>query len=155
MNWLTIGMGAVVLIWVLTRKTPTRTLSGTTSAEPCPRPTQDLALNTRNRDIAISSPHIQYGPLNLSDEQYWVRLGKHWNTSTAVAKKSRCKNCAAFDVSPRMTQCMPGAVQKFGRLGYCWLHKFKCHSERVCYTWIAGGPIDTNKVSYGWQKKGG
>mgnify|MGYP006254202561 FL=1 len=40
-----------------------------------------------------------------------------------------------------------------GMLGYCWMHKFKCHSARSCYTWAAGGPIDEDKVSYQWQGK--
>jgi hypothetical protein len=35
------------------------------------------------------------------------------------------------------------------------MHSFKCHSERTCYTWAAGGPIDTNKVSYEWQERKG
>ena len=37
----------------------------------CPKPTQDLELNTKNRNAAIKAEHIQYGPLNLSDEKYW------------------------------------------------------------------------------------
>jgi hypothetical protein len=31
----------------------------------CPPATQDLELNTKNRDAAIESDHIQYGPMNL------------------------------------------------------------------------------------------
>ena len=30
----------------------------------CPRATQDLELNTKNRDSAVKAEHIQYGPLN-------------------------------------------------------------------------------------------
>ena len=30
----------------------------------CPAPTQDLELNTANRDRAIQTKHIKYGPLN-------------------------------------------------------------------------------------------
>lgn len=119
----------------------------------CPLATQDLKLNTKNRNSAIKAKHIQYGPLNLSDESYWDRLAKHWNTSAKVAKKSLCGNCAAFDVSPRMEKCMPGMVQKDGVLGYCHMHKFKCHSKRTCYTWAAGGPIKQDSVSYDWGKK--
>jgi len=118
----------------------------------CPIATQNIQVNTKNRNIAIESPRIQYGPLNLKDNKYWKRLAKFWNTTEDVAKASRCSNCAAFDISPRMKQCMPGSVQKDGELGYCWMHDFKCHSARTCYTWAAGGPIDTNKVSYEWQQ---
>jgi len=122
---------------------------------PCPEPTQNLELNTRNRDKAIKADWIQYGALNLSDKAFYVRLAKHWNTSVAVAKKSTCGNCAAFDVSPRMKGCMSvGELQdKDGVFGYCWMHKFKCDSARTCRTWAKGGAITTDKVSYGWQEK--
>ena len=125
----------------------------------CPKPTQDLKLNTKNRNAAIKAEHIQYGPLNLEDKEYWVRAAKHWNTKPEVAKKSRCANCVAFDISPRMLECMPGPTSEpiedaEGYLGYCWMHHFKCHSARSCFTWAAGGPIDEDKVSYEWQEKG-
>ncbi len=119
----------------------------------CPKPTQDLELYTKNRNAAIQAEHIQYGPLNLSDEDYWVRAAEHWNTKPEVAKKSNCSNCVAFDISPRMKECMPGSVQEDGQLGYCWMHHFKCHSARTCYTWAAGGPIDQDDKSYEWQEK--
>jgi hypothetical protein len=60
----------------------------------CPPATQDLELNTRNRDSAIKAEHIQYGPLNLADEEYYDRLADHWNTTADVAKESNCGNCA-------------------------------------------------------------
>jgi len=123
------------------------------ASETCPAPTQDLKLNTKNRDTAISAKHIQYGPLNLSDEDYWERLAEHWNTTSDVAKQSKCGNCAAFDVSPHMKECMPGEVDQYGELGYCWMHHFKCHSARTCYTWAAGGPITEDAVSTSWQSK--
>ena len=124
----------------------------------CPAATQDLKLNTRNRDAAIKSDHIQYGPLNLADKEYWVRAGEHWNTTPDVAMRSRCGNCVAFDISPRMLECMPGPVSEpladeAGYLGYCWMHNFKCHSARTCYTWAAGGPISEDKVSMEWQQR--
>ena len=53
----------------------------------CPAPTQDLELNTKNRNAAIKAEHIQYGPLNLEDEQYWDRAAAHWKTEPEVAKK--------------------------------------------------------------------
>ena len=67
----------------------------------CPKPTQDLELNTKNR----------------------------------------------------MKECMPGSVQEDGQLGYCWMHHFKCHSARTCYTWAAGGPITEDDKSLEWQSK--
>ena len=132
----------------------------------CPPATQDLELNTRNRNSAIKADYIQYGPLNLTDEDYWERAADHWNTSVEVAKQSKCYNCIAFDVSPRMQDCMPGlimpdaevadAIEKgedWETLGYCWMHKFKCHSARTCYTWAAGGPIKDDLISADWQER--
>ena len=72
----------------------------------CPKATQDLELNTKNRNAAIKAEHIQYGPLNLADEEYWVRAAKHWNTKPEIAKKSKCANCTAFDISEHMKHAM-------------------------------------------------
>ena len=121
--------------------------------ESCPLATQDLKVNTNNRDSAIAEKHIQYGPLNLNDEDYWERYAKKWNTTPDVAKKSNCSNCVAFDISPRMDDCMPLELDGDGRLGYCWMHHFKCHSARACYTWAKGGPIAEDSVSHQWQDK--
>jgi hypothetical protein len=124
------------------------------SIESCPVATQNLELNTKNRDKSINADYIQYGPMNLSDEGYWEDLAAHWKTTTEVAKNSNCGNCVAFDISPRMEECMPGPVSdQDGRLGYCWMHHFKCHSARTCRTWAAGGPISEDEVSAEWQAK--
>ena len=49
---------------------------------------------------------------------------------------------------------MPGSVSdESGRLGYCWMHHFKCHSARSCDTWATGGPIKEDKKSHEWQEK--
>ena len=121
----------------------------------CPAPTQDLELNTLNRNRAIEAEHIKYGPLNLSDEGYWEKYAKKWGETTSAeeAKQSNCSNCVAFDISKRMETCMPGATDEDGRLGYCWMHHFKCHSARTCYTWAAGGPIKDDEASHDWQKR--
>lgn len=121
----------------------------------CPAATQNLKLNTENRNKAIHAEHIQYGPLNVKEPaDYWKKLADHWNTSTDAAKESLCENCAAFDISPRMLDCMPGKLEDTdGHLGYCWMHNFKCHSARTCYTWAAGGPIESNKTSLSWQQE--
>ena len=121
----------------------------------CPLATQDLALNTKNRDASIQADHIQYGPLNVDvPGDYWKDIAEHWNTTEEAAKASNCSNCAAFDISPRMLECMPGELEdKDGYLGYCWMHKFKCHSARTCRTWAAGGPIDTDETSLSWDKE--
>jgi len=49
---------------------------------------------------------------------------------------------------------MPGLTSDGdGRLGYCWMHHFKCHSARTCHTWAKGGPIDQDAVSKDWSER--
>ena len=121
----------------------------------CPPATQDLELNTKNRDNAVKAEHIQYGPLNVDEPgDYWKDIADAWSTSEKAAKKSLCSNCIAFDISPRMKKCMPGETSdKDGELGYCWMHHFKCHSARSCRTWAKGGPIRQDSKSEEWQNK--
>ena len=121
----------------------------------CPPATQDLKLNTKNRDAAIHAEHIQYGPLNVDEPgDYWKDIADYWNTEEKAAKASLCGNCVAFDISPRMKDCMPGETSdKDGQLGYCWMHHFKCHSARSCRTWAKGGPITEDDKSAEWQEK--
>ncbi|HCI72432.1 MAG TPA: hypothetical protein DHV30_18295, partial [Balneola sp.] len=55
----------------------------------CPSATQDLKLNTKNRDSAIRAEHIQYGPLNVKyPGDYWKDIAKYWNTTVKAAKAS-------------------------------------------------------------------
>lgn len=122
----------------------------------CPKATQDLKLNTKNRDATIEE--YQYGPLNPNEpnEDYWKKVADKWDTTPAEAKKSLCGNCVAFDVSPRMKDCMPipdEEIEGPGEFGYCWMHHFKCHSRRVCTTYSIGGPITKDESSFKWQKK--
>jgi len=119
----------------------------------CPPSTQDLALNTKNRDATIKK--YNYGPLNVDEPgDYWKKIAKYWKTTEKAAKKSLCANCIAFDISPRMKKCMPGETSdKDGELGYCWMHHFKCHSARACRTWAKGGPISKDNKSVEWQGK--
>ena len=121
--------------------------------EDCPPATKDVALNTKNRN-ATRENHM-YGPLNVEEPgDYWEKLADKWDTTVEAAKKSKCANCVAFDISPRMEECMPGSVSDdSGRLGYCWMHHFKCHSARSCDTWATGGPIKEDKKSHEWQEK--
>ncbi len=147
------------------------------AAMECPAATQDVALNTANRDRAIQADFINYGPLNVEEPgDYWKDIAKKWKTTFKAAFKSRCGNCVAFDISPRMLKCIPGLTSepveepdaredidkafkdnpkiadlvKKGVLGYCWMHHFKCHSARTCNTWAAGGPIKTDEASGEW-----
>jgi hypothetical protein len=119
----------------------------------CPIATKNVEINTKNRDATIAK--FMYGPLNIDEPgDYWERVAKKWDTTVEAAKKSQCGNCAAFDTSPRMKQCMPGETSdNDGELGYCWMHHFKCHSARSCTTWAKGGPITDDNTSYDWQER--
>ena len=119
----------------------------------CPLATKDLELNTKNRDATLKN--FNYGPLNVDEPgDYWKDIAKYWNTTEEAARKSLCGNCVAFDISPRMDDCMPGVTSdEHGVLGYCWMHHFKCHSARSCHTWAKGGPIEKDDVSYEWGER--
>ena len=120
----------------------------------CPPATQDVELNTKNRDKAFQEEHIKYGPVNVDEPgDYYEDMAEYFDTTVEAVKGMKCSNCVAFDISPRMKECMPGSVQEDGELGYCWMHHFKCHSERTCYTWAKGGPISTDDTSYEWHEK--
>lgn len=136
----------------------------------CPPATQDIDVNTKNRNITREKH--SYGPLNPAEEndKYWKDLASKWNGTKEEAMTSRCSNCVAFDISPRMKECMPlvdkELDKKFGKdlpgfdldeykleFGYCWMHHFKCLSARTCDTWASGGPIEEDETSYEWQEK--
>ena len=49
----------------------------------CPAATQNLKLNTKNRNAAIKDEDIKYGPLNTDEPaDYWDKIAEHWDTST-------------------------------------------------------------------------
>ena len=109
----------------------------------CPPATQDVELNTKNRDAAFQAEHIKYGPLSVDEPgDYYEKHAEYFDTTVEAVQSTKCGNCVAFDISPRMLECMPGETSDDeGVLGYCWMHHFKCHSARTCRTWAKGGPI--------------
>jgi hypothetical protein len=123
----------------------------------CPIATHDIDINLKNRQKAIDEYH--YGPLNPNEpnDEYWQQLADKWNTDDIESvKNSRCGNCAAFDVTEKMQDCIaqgigsePGSdasdTVDAGHLGYCKFLKFKCASKRTCDAWVEGGPISDNK----------
>ena len=57
----------------------------------CPPATQDLQLNTKNRDAAIQAEYIQYGPLNVDEPgDYWEKIAEYWDTTEEAAEASTC-----------------------------------------------------------------
>lgn len=124
----------------------------------CPKATQDIAVNLKNRAKAIAV--AQYGPLNPGEENadYWAKMAKEWDVSPEEAKKQRCGNCAVFIITPEMKACIEGglvgedrldewgAIDAAGELGYCEAFDFKCASKRTCRAWVTGGPIREAKA---------
>lgn len=119
----------------------------------CPPATQSIDLNLKNRKKAIDE--YNYGPLdpNAPNEEYWAAIAQEWNMSNPdEAKSARCGNCAAFDITEKMQDCIargigsePGSdamsTIDAGTIGYCKFLKFKCAAKRTCTAWVEGGPI--------------
>jgi hypothetical protein len=146
--------GYLVLLYALTKGESKSSFEGGGKVETCPTATQNLEVNTKNRNKAIKADWINYGPANVNEPAgYWNRIASFWKTSVKAAKGMKCDNCVAFDISPRMRDCMKVVSDKDGDFGYCWMHHFKCHSARTCRTWAKGGPITSDEKSYQWQEK--
>ena len=119
----------------------------------CPSATQDIDLNLENRKKAIDE--YVYGPLdpNAPNEEFWSRIANEWNMDDVEqAKSARCGNCAAFDITDKIQDCIargigaesgsdPMDTVDAGTLGYCKFLKFKCASKRTCIAFVEGGPI--------------
>lgn len=117
----------------------------------CPPATQDIGLNLKNRGKCIRVAN--YGPANprLPNESYWAQLAKTWGVPPSEAKTMRCANCAAFDVTSHIKDCIAQGIGRDGidpqdtivaaELGYCRFFHFKCAASRTCSAWVVGGPI--------------
>jgi len=119
----------------------------------CPLATQDIKTNLANRQKAIDVAH--YGPANPKEpnEEYWTAKAKIFGGSVKEAKTMRCGNCAGFNQTTKLTDCISKGigsdaqeVEQAGDLGYCEIFDFKCASLRTCDAWIVGGPI-TDKTN--------
>jgi len=110
----------------------------------CPVATQDIKVNLKNRENAITVAN--YGPANpsLPNEGYWIDKGKIFGGTTEEAKTMTCNNCAAFIRSKEILDCIaqglgadPLDTIQAGDLGYCEIFDFKCASSRTCNAWVA------------------
>ena len=123
----------------------------------CPVATQNIDVNLENRQKAIED--YGYGPLNpyKVDPEFWQDKADLWGTSMERTKGSRCLNCAAFNQTTKILECIsegigtegfddPYDVIEAGDLGYCQFLKFKCASKRKCDAWVGGGPITDEKM---------
>ena len=109
------------------------------AAEKCPRATQDIGVNLRNRASAIKT--AMYGPLNPAEPntEYWDKLGKEWEVDAASAKKQLCGNCSLFIQTPSMKSCIKDGVTGGER-------------NRTCRAWVTGGPINSEKKNASEEK---
>jgi hypothetical protein len=118
----------------------------------CPIATQDIHVNLKNRQHGIDEYY--YGPANPEKPgSYWKDAAKRWKTDEATAKTMKCANCAAFDISDKMYNCMKKGIEgdeknidalatiEKGDLGYCNFLHFKCAGARSCAAWVTGGPV--------------
>jgi hypothetical protein len=129
-------------------------MGGKEPGDSCPEATQDVTLNLKNREKAITK--AAYGPENpkLPNTEFWMKKAQKWDVSAKDAKMSRCGNCSAFNQSTEIDNCIaegigdegdPWAVIEAGDLGYCEIFDFKCASSRTCDAWIVedAGEVDT------------
>jgi len=123
-------------------------------AEPasCPIATQDIKTNLANRQTAVDDAN--YGPANPNEpnEDYWKAKADEFQGDVVTAKKMLCGNCAAFNQTSKLLNCIKGGigidadeVAVAGDLGYCEIFDFKCAAKRTCDAWIVGGPITEKK----------
>ena len=119
----------------------------------CPEATRSIDVNLRNRQKAIDE--YGYGPLDPGqpNDEFWQAKAEEWNMDDPdQARTALCGNCAAFDKSPDMLDCIakgigtepgsdPMSTIDAGDLGYCKFLKFKCAAKRTCDAWVEGGPI--------------
>ncbi len=148
-----------IMISILPDGMPVDKMEETEESNVCPLPTQDIELNIENRQTAIDE--YKYGPLNpgLDDtgvnDGFWKEIANTFNTDIEAALDSRCGNCAAFNQTPEMLDCIAEGIGEggvadpydsvdAGDLGYCQFLKFKCASNRVCDAWVSGGPITSS-----------
>jgi hypothetical protein len=117
----------------------------------CPPATRDIPTNIANRQKCIDEAN--YGPLNPNEpnDEYWKAKAAMFKDNVEDAKKALCGNCAAFNQTKAMLQCIAagiGGTQEeewdvinAGDLGYCEFYDFKCAAARTCDAWVGGGPV--------------
>lgn len=130
----------------------------------CPIATQDININLKNRQIAIDK--YGYGPANPDDSEanndgFWKQKAKMWKCTVENVKTMRCGNCAAFNVSDKIRDCIAKGMKDQGNdpmatiekadVGYCAFLHFKCAGDRTCDAWITGGAVDNKDLTENYQ----
>jgi hypothetical protein len=118
------------------------------AAEECPEATVNIEVNLANRQKAINK--AMYGPLDPENPgDYWDKVAARWDVPVEQAKGKICGNCAAFNITKKMKECIASGIGddaekviEAGELGYCEFFDFKCASNRTCLAHVGGGPIE-------------
>lgn len=82
----------------------------------CPIETKDTAKNMENK----------------------LKATEEYNYGSPTDPDTICGNCAAFNVSSRILDCLDTDSDN---VGYCETHRFTCEAEKTCDSWVAGGPL--------------
>lgn len=80
-------------------------------APKCPIATQNIDVNIKHRQIAID--RHGYGPLNPNNPniKFWRAKAQMWKLdSLEEAKAARCNNCAAFNITSRILNCIEAGL---------------------------------------------
>ena len=80
-------------------------------APKCPVATQNVDVNLKHRQIAIE--RYGYGPLNPNNPniKFWREKAQMWKLdSLEEAKAARCNNCAAFNITTRILNCIEAGL---------------------------------------------
>ena len=80
-------------------------------APKCPIATQNVEVNLTHRQKAIDE--YGYGPLNPNNPniKFWKAKADKWQLdSIEEAKSSRCNNCAAFNITSKMLNCIEKGI---------------------------------------------
>ena len=114
----------------------------------CPPATRDVSINLENRQKAIDV--AMYGPMDVENpDNYWKDIASEWGVDEETAKGKVCNNCAAFNITSAMLECIKQGIGdadaqdviELADLGYCEVFHFKCNGNRSCSAHLDGGPI--------------
>ena len=108
--------------------------------EACPSAIGNIRENSYNQSKAVNE--VGYGPLDLDvvEPGFWEAKANERNTDIATAQTMLCGNCAAFDQSEKIMQCLQqqsnAEYALDNDLGYCQALDFTCTAQRTCDAWM-------------------
>lgn len=118
----------------------------------CPVATMSPNINAAYRQAAAEV--AMYGPMDLEEPgSFWEDIAEHWKIPLADARERTCGNCAAFDQTPAMMDCIEAGTGQTAGVGYCRIYDFLCSEERTCASWGEGGPIKALAKAEGFVRK--